>query len=854
MDKEARLSSARKKLKKFRRNRETKTHPNNTGADEQMKERRSNGGRITESSAHSDVRDSPVPHAHSTAGSAESILQVSSTLNGIIAEVESLTENGTYFAGSEKTASEYSSSENISTLLDDTIKDLQKRNIELMEKVGVVEVEREQLKAQCRQYSDQINTLTMKTSDAEVTHSQLDAQKQTIEILVSEKQNLQRHLSDLKTKAQSGDAEHMVLQETLQACKKQIDAYEIELSQKSQLISSMESTIGPLRNECENYREESAKVAQAFEREKLQTAELSMKLNMRETEFNQLLESHSYMQEKLSMAEVLLQQYSSRKDEMSDTAKLEAENRHLSSDLQNSHAALEKLADERDHIIKQHADSQKDWEHHIDQLQSEIQILQQALENAKKLSEPVENPVQTVLPQDVLPAEVTIVTADSACQTDNLFEETITALSNNNLQLSQLLHEKELQIQRLENELQEAKNVIEGHENLLDSSRNDKVTISRALTQNKQLKEQLEEIQDTFITISNDKMDLATQLSTLESVNKNLSERLREITDGFNMAKHDLDHQKARVIALEEDMASTPVPLMTPDEPQINMLHMPEPEINVNGTEREVADSESDVLKDGGEPAGGIQITTSEVSNGLSPPDGDEPAVGNGRIPNTMSDVSVDSLPSEHYQTNPKMMDMLQQKFTSVMQERADLMNRVEMLEHANTQLQNECDTIGEYITLYHNQRQLLKQRHHEKDVYISSIIQEREEMRGKVEQLQTLVGTVLKSTAHAQPSKLLDSEHGISREPSNSDSDISLPKPNLDPETAASMGEPVPSTVEQVTVHPFNHIQNATDDLAAQQILKLLQQMQRPAEPPSPTSSRPSGFCMHYIGPYTAI
>lgn len=854
MDKEARLSSARKKLKKFRRNREAKTTPSNspadTGAAKQVNELSGKDPKIAENSTPTGDCSSPMSHAHSTAGSAESILQVSSTLNGIIAEVESLTENGTYFAGSEKTASEYSSSsENISTLLDDTIKDLQKRNVELMERVGTVEVEREQLRAYCHQLSDQINALTLKNSDAEITHSQLEAQKHTIEILVSEKQNLQRNLSDLKTKAQSGDAEHMVLQETLLACKKQIDAYELELSQKSQLISSMESTIGPLRSEYETYREESAQMAQALEREKLQTAELSMKLNMREAEFTQLLESHSDMQEKLSMAEVLLQQYSSRKDELSDTAKLEAENRHLSLDLQNSHAALEKLADERDHIIKQHEDSQKDWEHHIYQLQLEIQTLQQALENAKLQSEPNENPVQVDLPQEISPAEVTIVTADSSCQTDNFLEETITALSNNNLQLSQLLQEKELQLQRLESELQEAKNVIESHESLLDSSRNDKVTISRALTQNKQLKEQLEEIQDTFITISNDKMDLATQLSTLESVNKNLSERLQEITDAFNMAKQDLDQQNARVIALEEDMADKPEPLIMIDKPQ-NALHMPEPEIiTMNGgdIDEKISGEATDnrELED-------VQNITPEVSDDILPSSGIEPAIENGQIPGTMSHTSNDDSPSEHKAANPKMMEMLQQKFTSVMQERADLMNRVEMLEHANTQLQNECDTIGEYITLYHNQRQLLKQRHHEKDVYISTIIQEREEMRGKVEQLQTLVGTVLKSSAHAQQAELDDCEHDISREPSNSESDVSLPNSNLDAESTASTGEP--STVEQVTVHPSNQIQIGNDDLATKQILKLLQQMQRPAEPPSPTSSRPSGFCMHYIGPYTAI
>ena len=39
--------------------------------------------------------------------------------------------------------------------------------------------------------------------------------------------------------------------------------------------------------------------------------------------------------------------------------------------------------------------------------------------------------------------------------------------------------------------------------------------------------------------------------------------------------------------------------------------------------------------------------------------------------------------------------ETFQDRFTTIMKERVDALNKVEDLEHINLQLQNECDTIG---------------------------------------------------------------------------------------------------------------------------------------------------------------
>lgn len=61
-------------------------------------------------------------------------------------------------------------------------------------------------------------------------------------------------------------------------------------------------------------------------------------------------------------------------------------------------------------------------------------------------------------------------------------------------------------------------------------------------------------------------------------------------------------------------------------------------------------------------------------------------------------------VPVEVHQALQAAMEKLQQRFTSLMQEKADLKERVEELEHRCIQLSGETDTIGEtetFVTVF---------------------------------------------------------------------------------------------------------------------------------------------------------
>lgn len=67
------------------------------------------------------------------------------------------------------------------------------------------------------------------------------------------------------------------------------------------------------------------------------------------------------------------------------------------------------------------------------------------------------------------------------------------------MQLSKLLEEKESKLEELESVVYRFKEDATDRKALLESIQNDKATISRAVAQNKDLKSQLEELQDAFV-------------------------------------------------------------------------------------------------------------------------------------------------------------------------------------------------------------------------------------------------------------------------------------------------------------------------------------------------------------------
>ena len=82
----------------------------------------------------------------------------------------------------------------------------------------------------------------------------------------------------------------------------------------------------------------------------------------------------------------------------------------------------------------------------------------------------------------------------------------------------------------------------------------------------------------------------------------------------------------------------------------------------------------------------------------------------------------------------------VEQKFNEAMEKIAVLTSEKEQLEHIIIRLQDETDTVGEYITLYQYQRAQQRARLDEKERQLQTISRDREELKSKLTQLQSLI------------------------------------------------------------------------------------------------------------------
>ena len=64
------------------------------------------------------------------------------------------------------------------------------------------------------------------------------------------------------------------------------------------------------------------------------------------------------------------------------------------------------------------------------------------------------------------------------------------------------------------------------------------------------------------------------------------------------------------------------------------------------------------------------------------------------------------------------------------MDSKAQYADRIEQLEHTNVKLENETETIGEYIQLYQAQRFALKKKFEDKDHVIKQLTDEHARMQ----------------------------------------------------------------------------------------------------------------------------
>ncbi|XP_004444583.1 golgin subfamily A member 2 [Drosophila pseudoobscura] len=371
------------------------------------------------------------------------------------------------------------------------------------------------------------------------------------------------------------------------------------------------------------------------------------------------------------------------------------------------------------------------------------------------------------------------------------------------------LHVKEAALAEMEQQLDRLQAEQPDQSKLLATMESDKVAASRALTQNVEMKQQLDELEQKFVQLTNDKAELVIRLDAEEFAN-------REI-------RHNYDSMEQKLLASEERFKFK-------DEEMIRLSHE-----NVELQRQQL------MLKQQLDRLQHYEVKAYHSQAGKQPDETGEPEESETKDHHEhhshdhlhdhdhgdhsdghSHDHSHDHVHQEHHQLSPgslptaEAVERLQARFTTLISQVADLTEEKHSLEHLVLQLQGETETIGEYIALYQTQRRMLKQREYEKATQMRLLQAEREQLREKIEALNKLVASLgvelPTDQVQGQPQTVAlqdtpsEQERPLTQTPSNEDSNgensqqilnkiqniISEIKENTEQPTTVLSGHPV--------------------------------------------------------------
>ncbi|CAG5119625.1 unnamed protein product, partial [Candidula unifasciata] len=542
---------------------------------------------------------------------------------------------------------------------------------------------------------------------------------------------------------------------------------------------------------------------------KQQKSELQEKLQSYAIENRSLRSSVEDLQKRLEMAELYAHQLSSENESSQGSVQvltnLQKEKDLLLDRLRQHEELNQKLQLERDQVTEQYQQYTDQLRHQSQQLTQQITVLteereellnrQHDLEGAvielQKKLEDVGNASYTTAPPVQTAASPELVQEIDKLRTSvKEAADALEAQVRDNLQLSRLLEEKEERISSLERSLEELREQTSDKALLLESIQSDKTALSRALTQNKELKLQLAELQQGFVKMSNDNMELVTRLSTeqhssnelttkltqqedeLLQLRETLTKKANEISELTRVTKsvekemYQQDQMKDRLRHYEAQaqLVDTLQNELTAAQDMMEALTTQNSELRtmlIKATEvKSVSDSDADgekinprdeIIKSLQDTIKQLEIERGQLYESLkeqrhlSDNLGIKIADLNEEVIRKTSDYQdTDRISRSEYNELKTAMEMIQQKYMHVMKDKADLSDKADQLEHLVLQLQGETDTIGEYISLYHHQRALLQQRESQKNDYIAQLARDREQLQDKLGELQALVMQLL--------------------------------------------------------------------------------------------------------------
>eukprot|EP00731_Ephydatia_muelleri_P023993 Em0016g264a len=585
-------------------------------------------------------------------------------------------------------------------------------------------------------------------------------------MLVGEKSDLQVQISRLQSQLKNKTQEAMDLEASLQTTKRRLEEALREKLSLNSTLSRREEALSLSSGHHGSLEQALQQARSLLEDQRQENAELISKMAAQGTELRRLQTSNAELQSRLAMSELLVQQLSAG-EHSSHAATPPHQERLLQREMEALRSSVYKLTSERDQAVMD-----------TTALRDTLTVQQQ--NHATNLAE-----LQGQL-------------ADSHAQASVLIEklgafEQERGCTGNRKKATQ---ELEAKLERLQEQVVDQKG-------LLTTISQDKETISRAMAQNKELKNHLAELQEAFVKQSHQSMELASELETAKRRWSQLEGQLELGTQQRAHLENELESVKKQRSQLEEERAlerqqrsllegelgsetKSQAPLQYEDleaershrvqlEQQLEMARLREAQLKKHLAELEGSAEHHLVHKSGDKEqmdGRGFSVETARVSHEEDVMRREleqlqvryEDLAGeHQRVldqlhryeqPSECSEAAEDTrldlhnMTSEQLDTFSNSYSALQRKFLALMAEKAELLEQLQAKDHVVMQLSGETETIGEYISLYQLQRQALKSKFMENDRFVQQVTAEKASMQAKLQELQGLVKQLLAERA----------------------------------------------------------------------------------------------------------
>uniref|UniRef100_H0WMW7 Golgin subfamily A conserved domain-containing protein n=1 Tax=Otolemur garnettii TaxID=30611 RepID=H0WMW7_OTOGA len=498
-----------------------------------------------------------------TFSSTESLRQLSQHISSLVSESTSYV-NGTSLSSSINLKDLESRYHELAVALDSSyltnkqlsskVEELQEKNQELMD----------QLEKERKEHQQKF----MKEQGA--LREQLQVHIQTIGILVSEKSDLHSALVHTQQAVRQKEGESEDLASRLQSSRQRVGELERTLSAVSTKQKQIEKINKELTKERDALKLELCKNNINNDDLKQVNSEQQEKLRFLESEKVALQQQFEELQKKLDLSELLLLQFTSPSEALNSNQQLQQaleERAKLEKRVAELTELMKRLQMDRDHYLETLKGDNAMWQEKMQQMSEKMRILKEEKEQSVTQVRELETSLAELRNQTAEapspappagPSEVEQRLQAEAEQLQKQLESLAGQLRDqvqDNEGLIRLNLEQGQRLRELEQEAEIWGDQAEERKKILETMQNDRATISIAVSQNLELKNQLAELQDGFIKLSNDNMEISNALQSEQHVKKELAKKLGQLQEELGEMKEtvELKNEEAKSLQQERD-------------------------------------------------------------------------------------------------------------------------------------------------------------------------------------------------------------------------------------------------------------------------------------------------------------